>query len=62
MFAMREGINSYLLPTNLSVGISSNLQNRSVPFTIDTNGLVTTATQPENIAYLYLAFVVLQTL
>jgi hypothetical protein len=47
MFAMREGINSYLLPTNLSVGISSNLQNRSVPFTIDTNGLVTTATQPE---------------
>jgi hypothetical protein len=26
MFAMREGKNSYLLSTNLSVGISSNLQ------------------------------------
>jgi hypothetical protein len=47
MFAMREGKNSYLLSTNLSVGISSNPQNRSVPFTIDTNGLVTTANQPK---------------
>jgi hypothetical protein len=47
MFAMTEGKNNYLLSTNLFVGISSNLQNWSVPFTIDTNGLVTTATQPE---------------